>query len=183
MRRRAPYGAAAGFVNRAVCRSVRRCPASPASSGQVRCVHKVSALRCILRYFTYLCHEWTKVTIGPKIVMHRTLRKIAGIFLVALFVSYYCECTLFVHTHYFIWGKVTHSHPFLPSADGHSHTEAECQTIASLSHIVVESFAGMSVTLTVLFVLTAVMLVPPVHSLARHIRCNRTLRAPPAVIC
>ncbi len=115
--------------------------------------------------------------------MHRILRKIAGIFLVALFVSYYCECTLFVHTHYFLWGKVTHSHPFLPSADGHSHTEAECQTIASLSDIVVTSFTGVGFTLTVLFVLTAVILVRPVHSIVRHLRFNRPLRAPPAFIC
>lgn len=115
--------------------------------------------------------------------MHRILRKIAGIFLVALFVSYYCECTLFVHTHYFQWGKVTHSHPFLPSAGGHSHTEAECQTIASLSDIAVTSSAGAGFTFTVLFVLTAVILVRPVHSTVRHLRSSRPQRAPPAFIC
>ncbi|MFQ9504756.1 MAG: hypothetical protein ACLR1G_13305 [Alistipes indistinctus] len=44
--------------------------------------------------------------------------KIAKLLLVVLFVSYYCESSLFYHTHYFSWGVVTHSHPYLPAGSG-----------------------------------------------------------------
>lgn len=90
---------------------------------------------------------------------------------------------MFMHTHYFSWGTVTHSHPYLPSSNGHTHTPVECQTIAVLSNFVMTASTGIGMVLTVLFVLTAVLLVPPVLSLARHIQCNRTLRAPPAIVC
>ena len=53
-----------------------------------------------------------------------------------LFVSYYCESSLFYHTHYFSWGVVTHSHPYLPAGSGtpgHNHTPVQCDTIAQLS--------------------------------------------------
>ncbi|MDE7123394.1 MAG: hypothetical protein K2N93_03585 [Alistipes sp.] len=99
-----------------------------------------------------------------------------------LYASYYCACTLFVHTHHFSWGTVTHSHPLLPSSEGHGHTPIECQTIAALSSIVATEATGFGAAPTLLLVLTAVLITPPVHSLARHIRCNRTLRAPPLFI-
>lgn len=68
--------------------------------------------------------------------MREKVLKIAKLLLVVLFVSYYCESSLFYHTHYFSWGVVTHSHPYLPAGSGtsgHTHTPVQCDTIAQLS--------------------------------------------------
>ena len=68
--------------------------------------------------------------------MKKKVLKIAKLLLVVLFVSYYCESSLFYHTHYFSWGVVTHSHPYLPAGSGtpgHNHTPVQCDTIAQLS--------------------------------------------------
>ena len=66
--------------------------------------------------------------------MRQRAIKILQFFLLILFISYYAENTLFVHTHQFSWGKVTHSHPYLPSSS-HSHSETECSTITLLNDI------------------------------------------------
>ena len=68
--------------------------------------------------------------------MKQRMLNIVRVLLLALFVSYWCGTSLLYHTHYFAWGTVTHSHPFLPTGDGmpgHSHTEAQCETLAQLS--------------------------------------------------
>jgi hypothetical protein len=59
--------------------------------------------------------------------------------LAALFLSYYLSATCFVHTHRFSWGTVTHSHlmfPFGDGATGHSHSQAQCFTMAVLANVV-----------------------------------------------
>ena len=38
--------------------------------------------------------------------------------LVVLFMSYYVGGTAFTHTHHFLNYSITHSHPYLPGADG-----------------------------------------------------------------
>ena len=38
--------------------------------------------------------------------------------LVVLFMSYYVGGTAFTHTHHFLNSSITHSHPYLPGADG-----------------------------------------------------------------
>ena len=43
--------------------------------------------------------------------------------LVVLFMSYYVGGTAFTHTHHFLTYSITHSHPYLPGADGLPHHE------------------------------------------------------------
>ena len=72
--------------------------------------------------------------------MKQQLINIGKVFLLVLFISNYISATAFRHTHYFSWGIVTHSHPFLPfsdkSTEGHTHTQSECVFISILSNIV-----------------------------------------------
>ena len=116
--------------------------------------------------------------------MKKKVLKIAKLLLVVLFVSYYCESSLFYHTHYFSWGVVTHSHPYLPAGSGtpgHNHTPVQCDTIAQLSMLLF--VAGIS--LVSFFVPgVEVRFRPPV----RHGRESSSvplpqLRAPPALFC
>ena len=60
--------------------------------------------------------------------------------LLVLFMGYYISTTCFYHTHYFSWGKVTHSHPYLPFGKGpanHTHTQDACYLIDYLANIVI----------------------------------------------
>ncbi|MEG1644675.1 MAG: hypothetical protein RR279_02405 [Alistipes sp.] len=102
--------------------------------------------------------------------------KILNCLLIALFVSYYAESTLFIHSHTFEWGTVTHSHPYLPGG-GHSHTAGACQTIHSLNTILFTLIAAfaLSVPIVVCFLLHPLCL----QSVAKHIVENCSLRAPP----
>lgn len=59
-------------------------------------------------------------------------RKILIGFLIALFASYYCETTCFVHSHVSELGIVTHSHTSLPGG-AHSHTTIELQALNVLT--------------------------------------------------
>ena len=115
--------------------------------------------------------------------MKKKVLKIAKLLLVVLFVSYYCESSLFYHTHYFSWGVVTHLHPYLPAGSGtpgHNHTPVQCDTIAQLSMLLF--VAGIS--LVSFFVPgVEVRFRPPV----RHGRESSSvplpqLRAPPALV-
>lgn len=72
-------------------------------------------------------------------------KRIMAAFLVVLFATYYCESTLFVHTHRFLWGDVTHSHPFAQGE--HSHSQAECIFISTLTNMVLTlTAAGVVLT-------------------------------------
>ncbi|MEF9932429.1 MAG: hypothetical protein RSC28_00540 [Bacteroidales bacterium] len=106
--------------------------------------------------------------------------KILQYLLLALFVSYYCESTLFIHTHNFNWGKVTHSHPYLPNSS-HSHSEAQCLTIASLNNITFTVIAIAAIMVTVRVI--TLQYVPCIHSVIRYTLRNCSLRAPPVSIC
>lgn len=117
--------------------------------------------------------------------MKQKLIKIAKLLLVVLFISYYSSITLFYHTHYFSWGQVTHSHPYLPFEDSntshHSHTQGECQTIDMLSSVFI-----ISLFFAILFFQSN--LVTYIYSTVRRyvLHTNNTathLRAPPAFIC
>lgn len=67
--------------------------------------------------------------------MKRGELKILKLLLLAFFIAYYSTSTLFVHTHKYAGGTITHSHPFLPSAK-HSHTTSEYQLIDHINHLV-----------------------------------------------
>ena len=47
-------------------------------------------------------------------------KKVLSVVLLALFVSYYGSTHVFVHTHQFAWGIVTHAHPYTSGAHTHS---------------------------------------------------------------
>lgn len=97
--------------------------------------------------------------------MRQKTRAILRIALAAIFISYYAGATLFPHTHTYEWGKVTHSHPYLPSG-GHAHSTVGLQLLDQLS-----SFLFI-ITGTGVFLLFLVMLVvhaAPVCGLTKRI--------------
>ena len=61
--------------------------------------------------------------------------------LVVLFMSYYVGGTAFTHTHHFLNSSITHSHPYLPGADGlphHEHSTVSFNTIEELTELFLE---------------------------------------------
>ena len=139
------------------------------------------AFTLVLRFWSVSATSATACKLPPR--MKKKVLKIAKLLLVMLFVSYYCESSLFYHTHYFSWGVVTHSHPYLPAGSGtpgHNHTPVQCDTIAQLSMLLF--VAGIS--LVSFFVPgVEVRFRPPV----RHGRESSSvplpqLRAPPALV-
>ena len=61
--------------------------------------------------------------------------------LVVLFMSYYVGGTAFTHTHHFLNYSITHSHPYLPGADGlphHEHSTVAFNTIEELTELCME---------------------------------------------
>ena len=61
--------------------------------------------------------------------------------LVVLFMSYYVGGTAFTHTHHFLTYSITHSHPYLPGADGlphHEHSTVAFNTIEELTELCME---------------------------------------------
>ncbi|MDR2533550.1 MAG: hypothetical protein LBC81_02045 [Tannerellaceae bacterium] len=63
------------------------------------------------------------------------IKRIISACLLAVFVSYVANTTLFVHTHIVDGQLVTHSHPYrgAPDSPGHGHSSTQLQTIAQLS--------------------------------------------------
>nr|WP_233523975.1 MULTISPECIES: hypothetical protein [unclassified Parabacteroides] len=55
--------------------------------------------------------------------------------------SYYVGGTAFTHTHHFLNYSITHSHPYLPGADGlphHEHSTVAFNTIEELTELCME---------------------------------------------
>lgn len=61
------------------------------------------------------------------------LRNILGVLFVTLYLCHYVSNNFFIHTHYFKWGKVTHSHPFIPVEGNpeHNHSAAQLNFISA----------------------------------------------------
>ena len=116
--------------------------------------------------------------------MRQTLIKACKWMIIILFIGYYVSITSFYHTHYFAWGTITHSHPYLPSENdtpNHSHTPIQCQAINFLSFLLLTfSIASVvifkSVVVKKIYVKTHnyKSLFQPIFS---------PLRAPPVFIC
>ena len=121
--------------------------------------------------------------------MKQRLVNIGKLLLLVLFISNYISVTAFHHTHYFSWGTVTHSHPYLPfdkSPEGHAnhthHTQGECVLISILSNIVL---TGGIITLTLS--LSNRLFIRKIHT---WVGCYKSyaysvfspLRAPPATV-
>lgn len=106
---------------------------------------------------------------------------IAKYLLVVLFLSYYVGGTAFTHTHYFPTYSVTHSHPFLPGADGlphHAHNSAAFNTIEELDDILLEA-AALFFTLATAWVLLSVFIQQHRYITPIRLARNINLRAPP----
>lgn len=109
---------------------------------------------------------------------------IAKYLLVVLFVSYYVGGTAFTHTHYFPTYSVTHSHPFLPGADGlphHTHNSAAFNTIEELDDILMEA-AALCFTLATAWLLLFVFIEQHKYITPIRLVRNVSLRAPPFCI-
>ncbi|MEG2282518.1 MAG: hypothetical protein RSB93_04750, partial [Rikenellaceae bacterium] len=99
------------------------------------------------------------------------------VFMVFAFLAYYGSMTIFQHTHTFVWGTVTHSHPYLPSSQ-HTHTFAGCQLINLSSNAL---FTTVVVSLFVWCGVSKFMIRAKYNN---HVSClysynSSALRAPP----
>ncbi|WP_234997992.1 hypothetical protein [Parabacteroides sp. Marseille-P3160] len=107
-------------------------------------------------------------------------KSIFGSFLLVIFVSYYVGITAFTHTHFFPHYSITHSHPFLPGADGlphHTHSQAAFELIGALNSILLD---WMPASMLSLFsVLLFCVFTAPVRTTKRTILSGPHLRAPP----
>ncbi len=109
---------------------------------------------------------------------------IAKYLLVVLFMSYYVGGTAFTHTHYFPTYSITHSHPFLPGADGlphHTHSSTAFNTIQELDDIMLEA-AALCFALATAWVLLAVFIQQHKYITPVRLVRNINLRAPPSVL-
>lgn len=104
--------------------------------------------------------------------------------LVVLFMSYYVGGTAFTHTHYFPTYSITHSHPFLPGADGlphHTHNSVAFSVIEELDDIMMEA-AALSFALITAWVLLSVFIQQHKYITPVRLVHNISLRAPPFCI-
>lgn len=102
--------------------------------------------------------------------------------LVVLFMSYYVGGTAFTHTHHFLSFSITHSHPYLPGADGlphHDHSAVAFHTIEALDSLCMELLPCLP-----LFVAWALLMVTPIlleeDVVLRLVRRGES-RAPPSL--
>ena len=109
--------------------------------------------------------------------MAQRFHRVMVALLVALFATYYCETTLFVHTHNFYWGTVTHSHPYWPSSH-HGHDQAECQAISMLSMIVLTTIT-IGVIPACFRSLFSTLELPPLREGTAGFHHTNQLRGPP----
>lgn len=78
--------------------------------------------------------------------MKEKARKIAASILLAVFAQFICANALCLHTHVSDGSVVTHSHPYLPSAN-HSHSGSQLAGIAIFNALVFNTSGGNSYTL------------------------------------
>lgn len=103
-------------------------------------------------------------------------RQILKYLLLALYICYYSESNFFFHTHKFDWGTVTHSHAHIPYGT-HSHTQAQCLTIASITNLFITLTAAF--VLTVFFKVIRILYVADISPVAKYIHFYCPLRGPP----
>ncbi len=108
--------------------------------------------------------------------------KIIRLLLVATYLFYFASTSLFIHTHIFSWGSVTHSHPYLPSDKGHTHSQNEIDFIAYLSSSVPLVQSSVSAIGTFLLLLSVFVVLQQRITVGSRSSAVR-LRAPPAVVC
>lgn len=112
----------------------------------------------------------------------RTLRNLKGLrpLLIVLFLGYYVGGTAFTHTHHLLAYSITHSHPYLPGADGlphHDHSAVEFNMIEELDGLCMELVPYMP--LVVAWVLLMVILIFLKEAVALRLVRRGESRAPP----
>lgn len=108
----------------------------------------------------------------------RQLKKILGVLTLTLFLAYYSGAIFFPHTHQSASGKITHSHPYIPSSH-HSHSSGSLHVIDHLSHALVAIIPFMA--FGVLLQKKVFRLAFFAISLPESFTHSNTLRGPPAV--
>ena len=116
--------------------------------------------------------------------MKPSLVKFGKWMLIVLFIGYYASITMFYHTHYFSWGTVTHSHPYLPTnseVPTHTHSPSQCLAISFLTNLLLVA------TVFALFIYKATLVqkiyIRVQHYTSRFRNVFLPLRAPPLFIC
>ncbi len=102
------------------------------------------------------------------------------VLLLVLFVGYYVGGTAFTHTHYYLNYSVTHSHPYLPGADGlphHDHSSSSIYTIEDLTSLCVDQVSYQPLFLGLSF-LGLVFVLYEGHVLSHFLWRDKS-RAPP----
>lgn len=113
-------------------------------------------------------------------VMPRFRKILIGL-LLALFATYYCETTCFVHSHVSDSGIVTHSHPYLPGAS-HGHTTVELQALTLLTAVVFTAIVLGHILRPSRMLLRIVGQCAGRPAISSHIKIDR-IRGPTDFIC
>jgi hypothetical protein len=82
------------------------------------------------------------------------VRRILGLLLLFLFIGYYNSTTLFLHTHHYFYGDVTHSHPFSNAA--HEHSANQLESLNALSRVVVDTLVWGACISAFFFLITRI---------------------------
>ena len=97
--------------------------------------------------------------------------------------SYYVGGTAFTHTHHFLNHTITHSHPYLPGADGlphHDHSSVAFNTIEELTGMCMELTPYLALGAT--WVLLSVIAFLPEERIVLRLVRRSSLRAPPCFV-
>jgi hypothetical protein len=106
------------------------------------------------------------------------IKKIAAVFLVVLYGSYYASTNFFIHTHQGAYGAVTHSHPY--TSGTHTHSTDALLLIANLTTLLFVS-GGMLFGIVVLSA-SKVYFSSKENSVTTSLcLCGNPLRAPPVL--
>jgi hypothetical protein len=114
------------------------------------------------------------------------MRKKINCLLLVLYVLYFTSSTLFIHTHFFNWGTVTHSHLYFPfdsdkDVPNHTHTAAQCEFINYIASSVQMITFCMSIIAAVLVLIETYVVFITKHILEFSLN-YLFLRAPPSFI-
>lgn len=113
---------------------------------------------------------------SPNFKVKNRVKNILAIIVASLFMSYYASVTMFVHTHFFEWGTITHSHP---ASNGHSHSSDSYRLISHLSNFAAVITAAVAI-LAIGYTLYSRTTTETVSVFFAKVRLY-SLRAPPVV--
>ena len=109
----------------------------------------------------------------------RKLQQLIAAIMVMIFAAYYCETTLFIHTHLSPEGRVTHSHPFVPGSQ-HSHSATDCAFLSIAGQFDSDTTVSTGFVAKTAICILALILCAPVCLRSVRVNSPHPLRAPPA---